>query len=69
MTPGRYFYAMFLMFLILLGGAVLAVMTMDVAVAIIWDNEATIGAGWSPIFMALGLASLITTYIDTIRRD
>jgi steroid 5-alpha reductase family enzyme len=67
MSPGRYLYAVLLMLLILLGGAVLAVMTMDIAVAIIWGNEPTVGEGWGPVFMALGLASLITTYITTVR--
>jgi len=67
MTPGRYFYGMFIMFLILLGGAVFSIMVMDLAVSVIWDTEPSIGAGWSPVLMALGLASLITTYISTVK--
>lgn len=67
MGPGRYFYAMTLMFLILLGGAVFATMTADVTIAILFDREPGIGKGWSPVFMALGLASLITSFVAAVK--
>lgn len=67
MGIGKYIYTTIVAMFALIGLAIFSAMTVDITFALLTDSDPRFTTGWGFLGVALGLASLITSFVAAVK--